>query len=187
MKSQNIPQHTFAHPRHHRAHAHPSLRQDGRRILAAPAFGDAANQRTFKNDPRPGRPIERAVRSAFLPSQFGASTVRRPAFPPAPWPNVAPSAFNCGHCSRLRALRVLGPSAIADAPIQPNFPESSSFVRPFFVLALPQAPAPGEKKGWRHLLRPLKRSPRKSAPGLLEPPSPTDRVFLPSRSFSRIK
>jgi hypothetical protein len=36
------------------------------------------------------------------------------------------------------------------------------------VLALPQAPASGEKKGRRHLLRPLNRSPRKPAPGLLE-------------------
>jgi hypothetical protein len=132
MKSQTIPQHTFTHPRLHRAHLHPPLRQDGRRVLAAPALGDDANQRTFKNDPRLSRPIERAVRSASVPSQFGASTVRRPAFPPAPWQNVAPSAFNCGHCSRLRAFRVPGPSAIADAAIQPNFPESSGFVRPFF-------------------------------------------------------
>ena len=36
------------------------------------------------------------------------------------------------------------------------------------VLALPQVPAPGEKKGRRHPVRPLKRSPRKPAPGLLE-------------------
>ena len=91
----------------------------------------AANQRTFKDDPRPGRPIERAVRSASVPSQFGGFTVRRPAFSPAPWQNVAPNALYCGHCSGRRALRVLGPSAIADAAIQRSFPESSGFVRPF--------------------------------------------------------
>jgi hypothetical protein len=38
MKSQNIPQHTFAHPRVHRANLPPSLRQGGRRVLAAPAL-----------------------------------------------------------------------------------------------------------------------------------------------------
>ena len=32
--------HTLAHPRLHRAHLHPSLRQGGRRVLAAPAFGN---------------------------------------------------------------------------------------------------------------------------------------------------
>ena len=188
MKSQNIPQHTLAHPRLHRAHLHPSLRQGGRRVLAAPAFGKAANQRTFKDDPRPGRPIERAVRSASVPSQLGGFTVRRPAFSPAPWQNVAPNALNCGHCSGRRALRVLGPSAIADAAIQRSLPRIIGFCPPILsVLALPQAPAPGEKKGRRHLLRPLKRSPRKPVPGLLERPSPTDRAFLPSRSFSGVK
>ena len=131
MKSQNIPQHTLAHPRLHRAHLHPSLRQGGRRVLAAPAFGTAANQRTLKDDPRPGRPIERAVRSASVPSQFGGFTVKRPAFSAAPWQNSAPNALNCGHCSGRRALRVLGPSTIADAAIQRSFPESSGFVRPF--------------------------------------------------------
>ena len=110
--------HSLAHPRLHRAHLHPSLRQGGRRVLAAPAFGTAANQRTLKDDPRPGRPIERAVRSASVPSQFGGFTVRRPAFSRAPWQNVARNALNCGHCSGRRALRVLGPSAIADAAIQ---------------------------------------------------------------------
>jgi hypothetical protein len=49
-EKQNIPQHTFAHPRLHRAHLRPLLRQGGRRIFAAPAFATAANQRTFKED-----------------------------------------------------------------------------------------------------------------------------------------
>jgi hypothetical protein len=80
MKSQNVTRHTFAHRRLHRAHLHPSLRQGGRQVLAAPAFGTAANQRTFKDDLRPGRPIERAVRFASVPSQLGGSTVRRLAF-----------------------------------------------------------------------------------------------------------
>ena len=132
MKSQNIAQHTLAQPRLHRAHLHPSLSQGGRRVPAAPAFGTAANQRTFKDDTRPGRPIERAVRSASVPSQLGGFTARRPAFSPAPWQNYGPNALNCGCCSGPRALRVLDPSAIADAAIQRNFPESSGFVRPFF-------------------------------------------------------
>ena len=68
-----------------------------------------------------------------MPSQLGGFTVRRPAFSPAPWQNVARDALNCGHCSGRRALRVLVPSAIADAAIQPTFPESPGFVRPFFL------------------------------------------------------
>ena len=140
MKSQGIPQHTLAHPPLDRAQLHRSLREGGRRGLAAPAFGTAANQRTLKDDLRPGRPIERAVRSASVPSQLGGSTVRRPALSPAPWQNVAPNALNCGHCSGRWALRVLGPSAIADAAIQRNFPELSGFVRPFFPSSLSHKP-----------------------------------------------
>ena len=37
---------TLAHPRPDRAHLHPLLRQGGRQVLAAPAPGKAANQRT---------------------------------------------------------------------------------------------------------------------------------------------
>jgi hypothetical protein len=128
MKSQNVIRHTLAHSRLDRAHLHPSRR----RVLAAPVFEAAANQRTFKDDPRPGRPIERAVRSASVPSQLGGFTVRQPVSFPAPWQNFAPNALNCGRRPGRRALRVLGPSAIADAAIQRSFPESSGFVRPFF-------------------------------------------------------
>jgi len=136
MKSQNVTRHTLAHPRFDRAHLHPSRR----RVLAAPVFGTVANQRTFEDDPRPGPPIERAVCFASVPSQLGGFTVGQPAFSPAPWQNFAPNALNCGHCSGRRALRVLGPSAIADAAIQPTFPESSGFVRPFFPSSLPPKP-----------------------------------------------
>ena len=179
MKVQKTSRHTFAHPRLHRAHLHPSLRQGGRRVLAAPAFGNAANQRTFKDDPRPGRPIERAVRSASVPSQLGGFTVRRPAFSPAPWQNIAPNAPYCGHCSGRRTLRVLCPSAIADATIQCSFPESSGFVRPFCPSSPSHKPRLlAKRKGGGIPVRPLKRSPRKPAPGLLERPCPTDRAFL---------
>ena len=47
MKGQKATEHTLAHSRLDRAHLHPSLRQGERRVLAAPAFGTAANQRTF--------------------------------------------------------------------------------------------------------------------------------------------
>jgi hypothetical protein len=140
MKGHKATGHTLAHPRLNRAHLHPSLRQGGLRVLAAPAFGTAANQRTFEEDPRRGRPIERAVRFASVPSQLGGSTIRRPALSPAPWQNVPPNALNCGHCSGRRAHRVLDPSAIADAAIQPTFPESSGFVRPFFPSSLSHKP-----------------------------------------------
>jgi hypothetical protein len=137
-----------AHPRLDRAQLHPSLRQGGLRVLAAPAFGTAANQRTFKDDQRPGRPIERAVRSVSVPSQLGGFTVRRPTFPPAPWQNIASNALNCGHCSGRGALRVLGPSAIADAAIQRSFPKSSGLVRPFFPSSLsPKTLLRAKRKG----------------------------------------
>jgi antirestriction protein ArdC len=68
-----------------------------------------------------------------------------------------------------------------------QLPRITGFCPPIHsVLALPQGPAPGEKKGRRRPLRPLKRSPRKPVSGLLERPSPTEQPFLPSRSFSRI-
>jgi hypothetical protein len=41
-----VTRHTMAHLRLDRAHSHPSFRQGGRRILAAPALGKAAKERT---------------------------------------------------------------------------------------------------------------------------------------------
>jgi hypothetical protein len=186
MKRHNTPRQTLAHPRLHRARLHPSRR----RVLAATTFGADANQRTFKDDSRPGRPFPPSSPrpdTRLRAGGIGGSTLRRPAFPPAPWPNVASNALNCGHCSGRRALRVLGPSAIADAAIQRSFPESSGFVRPFFPSSLsPKTLLRAKRKGGGIGFG-LKRSPRKPVPGLLETPSPTDRAFLPSRSFSRIK
>ena len=146
MKSQNVTRHTLAHPRLDRAQLHPSLRLGGQRVLAAPAFGAAANQRTFKDHPRPGRPIERAVRAASVPSQLGGFTVRQPALSPALWQNFAPNGLDCGHCSGRWALRVLGPSAIADAATQRSFPESSGFVRPSYPSRPPTSPGSGRKE-----------------------------------------
>jgi hypothetical protein len=40
---------TAAHLRLDRAHLHPSLRWGRRRVLAAPAFGKAARERTFSD------------------------------------------------------------------------------------------------------------------------------------------
>jgi hypothetical protein len=44
-----VTRHNMAHRRLARAHLHPSLRQDGRRVLAASAFGMAAKERTFSD------------------------------------------------------------------------------------------------------------------------------------------
>jgi hypothetical protein len=135
-----------AHPRLHRAHLHPSLRQGGRRDLAAPTFGTAANQGTLKNDLLSGGPFERGVRFASVLSQLGGFTMRRPAF--SPWQNFASNALNCGHCSGRWALRVRGPSAIADAAIRRSFPESSGFVCPFFPSSLsPKTLLRAKRKG----------------------------------------
>jgi hypothetical protein len=131
MKRHNTPWQTLAHPRLHRARLHPSRR----RVLAATTFGANTNQRTFKDDTRPCRPFPPSSPrpgTRLWATGIGGFTVRQPAFSPAPWQNFASNALNCGHCSGHWALRVLGPSAIADAAIERNFPESSRLVRPFF-------------------------------------------------------
>ena len=132
----------MAHPRLDRAHLHPSL-AGGRRVLAAPGFGAAANQRNLRRPAWLRPPIPSSLAPPRHPAPaggIGGFTVRRPAFSPAPWQNFAPNALNCGHCSGRRALRVLGPSAIADAAMQRSFPESSGFVRPFFPSSLSPKP-----------------------------------------------
>jgi N-terminal domain of anti-restriction factor ArdC len=167
MKSQNIPQHTFAHPRVHRANLPPSLRQGGRRVLAAPAFGNAANQRTLKDDPRPGGETPGfffGTVAKCCPERAQLRPLLRTAGASSPWP------FR--HRRRRNSAKI--PRIIGLCP-----PILS-------VLALPQAPSAGEKKERWHLLRPLKRSPWRPAPGLLEPPSPTDRSFFKSSRFSTL-
>ncbi|MGB9278432.1 MAG: zincin-like metallopeptidase domain-containing protein [Terrimicrobiaceae bacterium] len=52
--------HSLAHLRLDGAHWHPSFRRHGRRVLAAPAFGKAAKERTF--------PDPRAFARPFIPS-----------------------------------------------------------------------------------------------------------------------
>jgi hypothetical protein len=63
--------HTTAHLRFDRAHLHPSLKQGGRRVLAAPAFGKAANQRTSSDPLGFARP--------FIPSSPRRPDTRLPA------------------------------------------------------------------------------------------------------------
>ena len=109
----------------------PCSGRQGLRPLAPPFLTGAAHQLTFPGYTGSFPPIERAVRSASVPSQFGGFTFMHPAVAPAPVRKVAPDALNCGHCSGRRALRFLGPSAIADAASQRSFPELSGFIRPF--------------------------------------------------------
>jgi hypothetical protein len=52
-----VTRHTMAHQRLDRAHLHPSFRPDGRRVLAAPAFGKAARERTSSDLLRFARPF----------------------------------------------------------------------------------------------------------------------------------
>ncbi len=111
------------------------------RPLAPAAFTDTANQLTFPEYPDSCRPFERAVRFAPMPSRIGVFTFMHPAFAPAPVRNLAPVALICGHCSGRRALRFLGPSAIADAAMQRTFPRPSGSFRPFS----PSSPAPNSR------------------------------------------
>jgi hypothetical protein len=126
---------TLAHLLLDRAHLQP-----WRRVLAAPPLGTAANQPTFKDDLRPGRPIERAVRSASVPSQLGGFTVRQPAFSPAPWQNFALNALSCGHYSRTEGASSPRPFRHRRRRNSANLPELSVFVCPFFPSSLCRKP-----------------------------------------------
>jgi hypothetical protein len=135
MKNRNVE--TLAHPRLNRARLHPSRR----RVLAATTFEGASNQRTFKDDWRPGRsfpPFSPRPGTQLRAGGIGSSTLRQPAF--SSWENLAPDTPDRGHCSGPKALRVLDPSVIADAAIQRSFPELSGLVRPFFSSSLSPKP-----------------------------------------------
>lgn len=119
----------------------PCSGRQGLRPLAPPLLTGAAHQLTCPGYTGFCRPIERAVRSASVPSQFGVFTILHQAFPPAPLQNIAPVALICGHCSGRRARRFLGPSAFADAASQRSFPEPSGSIRPFS----PSSPAPNSQ------------------------------------------
>ena len=118
----------------------PCSGRQGLRPLAPPLLTGAAHQLTCPTYTGFCRPIERAGRSASVPSQFGCFTLMHLSFPPAPVRKVAPVALICGHCSGRRALRFLGPSAIADAASQRSFPELSGSIRPFSPSSLSPKP-----------------------------------------------
>jgi len=118
----------------------PCSGRQGLRPLAPPLLTGAAHQLTFPGYTGFCRPIERAVRSASVPSQFGCLTFLHPAFRQAPARNLAPVTLICGHCSGRRALRFLGPSAFADAASQRSLPEPAGSIRPFSPSSL--APKP---------------------------------------------
>jgi len=113
----------------------------GLRPLVPPFLTGAAHQLTCPESTGFCRPIERAVRFASVPSQFGGFTFTHRSFPSAPLRNIAPVALICGHCSGRRALRFLGPSAIADAAMQRSFLRPSGSFRPFS----PSSPAPNSR------------------------------------------
>jgi len=118
----------------------PCSERQGLRPLAPLLLTGAAHQLTCLGYTDFCRPIERAVRSASVPSQFGCFTLMHQSFPPAPVRKVAPVALICGHCSGRRARRLLGPSAFADAASQRSFPELSGSFRPFSPSSLSPKP-----------------------------------------------
>ncbi len=67
----------------------PCSGRQGLRPLAPPLLTGAAHQLTFAGYAGFCRPIERAVRSASVPSQFGGFIFIHPAFPPALVRNLA--------------------------------------------------------------------------------------------------
>jgi len=112
------------------------------RPLFRPAFAETTNQRSFPDSARVCCPlfVSSLDRPARLQTQRVGSLTLRPALSPAPEQSLAPATLNCGHCSGRRALRFLGPSAIADAAMQRSFPELSGSVRPFFPSSLSPKP-----------------------------------------------
>jgi len=118
----------------------PCSGRQGLRPLAPPLLTGPAHQLTCPGYARSCRPIERAVRFASVPSQFGDFINLHSAFPPARVRNLAPVALICGHCSGRRARRFLGPSAFADAASQRSFPKLSGSIRPFSPSSLSPKP-----------------------------------------------
>ena len=118
----------------------PCSGRQGLRPLAPPLLTGAAHQLTCPTYTGFCRPIERAGRSASVPSQFGCFTLMHLSFPPAPVRKVAAVALNCGHCSGRRAQRFLGPSAFADAASQRSIPKLSGSIRPFSPSSLSPKP-----------------------------------------------
>ena len=118
------------------------------RPLAPPLLTGPAHQLTCPRYAGSCRPIERAVRFASVPSQFGDSIIIHSVFPPTHVRNIAPVALNCGHCSGRRARRFLGPSAFADAASQRRFPKLSGSFRPFSPSSLsPKSQLRTQRKG----------------------------------------
>ncbi len=118
----------------------PCCGKQGLRPLAPPLLTGAAHQLTCAESAGACRPIERAIRFAPLPSQFGGFTFIQSELSSAPARSFAHIALVCGHCSGRRAQRVLGPSAIADATNQCSIPEFSGFLRPFSPSSLSPKP-----------------------------------------------
>jgi len=118
----------------------PCSGRQGLRPLAPPLLTGPVHQLTCPGYAGACRPIERAVRFASVPSQFGDIINLHSTFPSARVRNLATVALNCGHCSGRRARRFLGPSAFADAASQRSIPKLSGSIRPFSPSSLSPKP-----------------------------------------------
>jgi len=115
-------------------------RRRGLRKLRPSRLPARTNQPTKKDDQRPDRPIERAVRFAPVPSQIGGFTQKRQAFSPALWRNFALDALIGGLRAGRQGFRPLSPPAFAETTNQRSFPDSARLCRPLFVSSL-ESPA----------------------------------------------
>ncbi len=95
------------------------------------------NQLIRNGELRTGRPIERAVRFAPVPSQLGGLTFTRPAVLLLPIPACA--ALMTASGSAGQRLRSLAPPCFAGVCHQRNLPDSLSFARPL-LSSSPSAP-----------------------------------------------
>jgi len=136
----NSPRFHMAHPRLCSAHCPEPLTAPGAAQACPSCLPVPFNQLISDGDLRPDRPLKNGVRSASGHSPIGGFIFDRPTFSLNPVRNLVPVARNCGHCSGRRALRFLGPSAIADAANQRSFPERSDSIRPFSPSSLSPRP-----------------------------------------------
>ncbi len=126
----------MAHPRFCPAHWPEPLTASGAAQACPTCLSSPPNQLTFQGDSHPSRPIERAVRSASVPSQIGGGIMLRPAHFQAFARNHSSFALVCGVCSDGKAPRFLGLSFLAATANQRTFPDPTGSCRPFLVSSL---------------------------------------------------
>jgi hypothetical protein len=121
---------SLAHLREDPAHFPESLKPREATYTRLPCPASPSNQPTYGFNCFPCRPMQKTVRQASGLSGVGGFIGERLSHL-VPARSHFLDALNSGHCSGRRALRLLDPSAIADAGMQHSFPAIQGISCPF--------------------------------------------------------